>query len=210
MEKELKLKILDVKDYEKIVRNFENQSDISIQENYYYDTEDMVLLKNDSVLRARIEKGKVLITFKNLKNEIDGYFISEEIEDMTSYEEFQDVLSGKKCILDLCFNCKKNIINKIKDGKLVLIGKIENERRAFYYKGIRIELDKVNFGKDIVDFEMEAETEFESEARKKLIELLKDLNVKYQIQKRTKYQRFLELNKIKIPFGNRNSVSHKS
>ena len=202
MEKELKYKIETEEDYIKITNVLKNQYryDGLVQENYYYDTKDMFLLKNGSILRARIEGNKVIITFKTLKNNKDGYFISDEIESITDIDKFRNVLSDKVYILDLCENSKNIIENITRDDKLFLIGKIRNEGQSFYYGDIVFELDRVDFGMGIFDYEIEVESQNEKEARVILQNLFNELNIKYQIQKKTKYQRFLEANNIKVPF----------
>jgi len=202
MEKELKYKIETEEDYIKITNVLKNQYryDGLVQENYYYDTKDMFLLKNGSILRARIEGNKVIITFKTLKNNKDGYFISDEIESITDIDKFRNVLSDKVYILDLCENSKNIIENITRDDKLFLIGKIRNERQSFYYGDIVFELDRVDFGMGIFDYEIEVESQNEKEARVILQNLFNELNIKYKVQKKTKYQRFLEVNNIKVPF----------
>ena len=91
MEKELKFKILNKDDYSKIVNIVQNryETTISLQKNYYYDTENMLLLKNDFILRVRIELEKVIITFKTQKNVKDGYFVSDETEEFSQIDEFE-------------------------------------------------------------------------------------------------------------------------
>lgn len=202
MEKELKYRIETEEDYIKITNVLKNQyrCDVLLQENYYYDTKGMLLLKSGSILRARVEFNKVIITFKTLKSNKDGYFISDEIESMTDIDKFRDVLDGKVYIINLCKNSKNIIENIIKDDKLFLIGKIRNERQSFYYGDIVFELDRVDFGKGVFDYEIEVESQNEKEARDILHNLFNELEIKCQVQKKTKYQRFLEANNIKVPF----------
>ncbi len=197
MEKELKLKILNKDDYLKIAKTVQDKYDaaISLQKNFYYDTENMMLLKNKSILRARIEKDKVIITFKKQKEVKDGYFISEEIEETAQIGELEMVLSGEKYILDLCSDCKKIIEDLINNEKLVLVGKMKTERTYFYYDGIKFELDKVNFGDDTFDYEIEVESENMEEANKKLKGFLQKLKIKFKVQEKTKFQRLLILKK---------------
>ena len=84
------------------------------------------------------------------------------------------------------------IENIIEDSRLVLIGKMENERICFYYDGMKFELDKVNFGNFTFDYEIEVESENEKEAKEKLIGFLDKLKIKYVFQDKTKFQRLLE------------------
>lgn len=199
MEKELKYKILNENDYIDVFNTLKKKSrfTVSIQENHYYDTEDMLLLMNNSILRGRIEQEKVLITFKKQKDVNDGYFVSEEIEGICDLGTFQKILTGEKYILDILGSeCRKIIENIIGNSKLILIGKSETERRTFYYEDMKFELDKTNFGKGFIDYEIEVESRNEKEARNKLNALFRELKIEYQIQKKTKYQRFIELNKI--------------
>ena len=199
MEKELKYKILNEDDYIDVFNALKKKSKftVSIQENHYYDTENMLLLMNNSILRGRIEQEKVLITFKKQKDVNEGYFVSEEIEEICDLGTFQKVLTGEKYILDILGSeCRKIIENIIGNSKLILIGKSETERRTFYYEDMKFELDKTNFGKGFIDYEIEVESFNEKEARNKLNALFRKLKIQYQIQEKTKYQRFLELNKI--------------
>ena len=199
MEKELKYKILNEDDYIDVFDALKKKSKftVSIQENHYYDTENMLLLMNNSILRGRIEQEKVLITFKKQKDVNDGYFVSEEMEEICDLSTFQKVLTGERYILDILGSeCRKIIENIIGNSKLILIGKSRTERRTFYYKKMKFELDKTNFGKGSIDYEIEVESRNEKEARNKLNALFRELKIGYQIQKKTKYQRLLELNKI--------------
>jgi len=198
MEKELKYKILNEDDYRDVFKTLKKKSrfTVSIQENHYYDTEDMLLLMNNSILRGRIEQEKVLVTFKKQKDVNDGYFVSEENEEICDLGTFQKVLTGEKYILDILGSeCRKKIENIIGNSKLILIGKSETERKTFYCKKMKFELDKTNFGKGFIDYEIEVESFNEKKARNELNALFRELRIEYQIQKKTKYQRFLELNK---------------
>ena len=126
MEKELKLKLLHKEDYQKIADAFKDECEIVLQKNYYYDTDKMHLLRNDSVLRARVEKETVIMTFKTLKEKKNGYFISNEKEELCFYEDFSGVLSGAKHILDLCPGCKPDVVGITGSSELKLIGMIES------------------------------------------------------------------------------------
>lgn len=200
MEKELKFKILNEDDYIKISDALKEKSkfnELVIQENYYYDTENMLLLMKNSVLRARVIQESVLITLKEQRGVKDGYFVSEETGQICSLGSFQKILKGEEYILDiLCSKFRKIIENIIGDSKLILIGKSETERMTFIYKKMRFELDKTNFGKGFIDYEIEVESINEKKARNKLDALFHKLKIQYEVQNKTKYQRFLEFNKI--------------
>ena len=76
---------------------------------------------------------------------------------------------------------------------------IENRRSIFFHEGLKLELDMTNFGEGHTDYEIEAEYNIEDEVRSKLTTLLGTLKIVYRVQDKTKFQRFLESKKIKMP-----------
>ena len=198
MELELKYKLLGESDYNKLRDYLDNKTSgiILNQKNFYYDTEDMLLIKNNAILRARIENEKVIITFKQQKEKKQGFFISDEIENNVSLEDINRVFSGKIPIIQLCGDNRRNVEKLSENKELTLIGTFENKRIVYYIDDIKLELDKVDYGNGIVDYEIETESEDEKKVRKFLDTLLQSLSVRYQLQDKTKYQRFFEARNI--------------
>ncbi|MCK4967002.1 CYTH domain-containing protein, partial [bacterium] len=168
MELELKYKLLGESDYNKLRDYLDNKTSgiILNQKNFYYDTEDMLLIKNNAILRARIENEKVIITFKQQKEKKQGFFISDEIENNVSLEDINRVFSGKIPIMQLCGDNRRNVEKLSENKELTLIGTFENKRIVYYIDDIKLELDKVDYGNGIVDYEIETESEDEKKVRK--------------------------------------------
>lgn len=201
METELKYKLIHESDYTTLRTHLENESPgITLhQKNYYYDTEEMHLLKHNAILRARIENEKVVMTFKQQKDKKAGYFVSDEIENNASLDDMNQVLAGKKTVLELCVENRNYVEKLLENNELKLIGSFENERKVYRIGDIKLELDKVHFGSGIVDYEIETESEDEKRVREYLDKLMQSLSVNYQTQDKTKYQRFLEAHNIPSP-----------
>ena len=201
MEKELKYKLLSESDYNKLREYLDKESSGTIlqQKNFYYDTEEMLLLKHNAILRARIENEKVIITFKQQKGKKQGYFISDEIENNVSLEDINRVFSGKIPIIELCGDNRENVEKLLENKELNLTGTFQNKRIVYYIDDIKLELDKINYGNGIVDYEIETESEDEKKVREYLDTLLQSLSVRYQLQDKTKYRRFLEARNISPP-----------
>ena len=201
MELELKYKLLGESDYNKLRDYLDNKTSGMLlqQRNFYYDTEDMLLIKNNAILRARIENEKVIITFKQQKGKKQGFFISDEIENNVSLEDINRVFSGKIPIIQLCGDNRENVEKLLENKELTLIGTFENKRIVYYIDDIKLELDKVDYGNGIVDYEIETESEDEKKVREFLDTLLQSLSVRYQLQDKTKYQRFFEAHNISPP-----------
>ena len=201
MEKELKYKLLSESDYNKLRDYLDNKTSGTIlhQKNYYYDTEEMLLLKHNAILRARIENERAIITFKQQKGKKQGYFISDEIENNVSLEDINRVFSGKIPIIQLCGDNRENVEKLLENKELNLTGTFENKRIVYYIDDIKLELDKINYGNSVVDYEIETESEDEKKVREYLDTLLQSLSVRYQLQDKTKYRRFLEARNISPP-----------
>ena len=80
-----------------------------------------------------------------------------------------------------------------KRAPLIWAGQMINHRKRFQWdRELKIEVDASLYPDGFKDFEIELETYHPERERPKLIGLLQSLNLQFQPQTRTKYQRFLE------------------
>lgn len=198
MELELKYKLSAESDYYKLRSYLDAHYSgvILLQKNYFYDTENMLLIKHNAVLRVRVQNKKVIITFKEQKEKKEGYFISDEIENTVSLEEIEPVLAVEKSVLSVCGENKNNVERITGNSDLVQVGMFSTQRIKYSIDDVVLELDRVDFGKGVVDYEIETESEDEEKVRAFLCSLMESLNVQFQPQEKTKYQRFLESRNI--------------
>ena len=201
MERELKFKLQDKSDYQKIREYLDKKYPYEIlhQENYYYDTVDMSLLENNAVLRVRVEGENAIITFKRQKEKRDGYFISDENEVKGFLCDIKEIIAGKKRIIEICGKIRTYVEELTKNKHLKIIGRFKTERCKYKVDDMYLELDRVDFGNNFIDYEIESECDNEERVRNFLENLFESLFVHYQLQDKTKYQRYLEFHKITCP-----------
>jgi len=144
IEKEYERKsLIDCEKYNLLLNNFTEKfprEDI-FQINYYYDTPDFSLLNSGETLRARQIENVLKLQYKYNKTRIDNIRISDE------YSEKINELS------------KIITVNGIETYN---IGFMVTERHNFNLENCIVSLDK-NYYLGIVDYEIEVETETESD-----------------------------------------------
>lgn len=160
--------MLDRKEYLSAVNilNKKYHEKIFIQTNYYYDTQDFKLHKNNIVFRVRVTGSQ-----KRLQIKLP---IIREGPLRVKNEYVTPIFQ-----LPPCFDLEDMEFNKIikYTGIIKVIGKLTTERRLYEVnEGIQISLDKNTYlGK--VDYELEVE--FEENYKEETLKLINDLPFKY-------------------------------
>ena len=193
MERELKMALQDRGSFERVLQVLGEPDETIEQVNYYFDTEAEFLRRNHATVRVRREKGSILLTLKRGTRKSEGYFESEEIEDLLGSGSFSpedfDVYGQNTRV-------SRVLIADYGRPPLICLGSIENRRRVFTLgQGIKIELDETRFPGDRVECEIECETDNESLAREKVSDILRKAGVQAFPQMKTKHQRFLRYRK---------------
>jgi uncharacterized protein YjbK len=168
IEKEYKC-LITKQQHRKLVDFYENQSHVIYQRNVYYQDQNGVLKQTRAVLRQRFINDECLITFK--------YHLEENL-----YEyEFNTSDMNDPTLLDhlLKFNIKAPF-EKI--GELITI------RHSIDLKVAELCIDENHYG-DHIDYEIEYEIKTEHDGLTSLQEILHNLQIPYQENTVSKFQR---------------------
>lgn len=175
IEKEYKALISQEK-YEWLYRK-RNWNDSFLQKNHYYDTEDLLLYRNNITFRIREVNNKMYIQTKCPNEQLVGsYSIKNECE--VEIDNIPDVFSNDEIgtyVTNICVQTP-----------LILLGSLETFRCVEKIDDVFICLDK-NCYFDIVDYEVEIEF---SEISNCLTKTLHDLQVE-PVSQVGKYSRFI-------------------
>jgi len=201
-ETELKLALLEWRDYDRLVRHLDVPEAHFTQYNSYLDDADRSLRKAQVMLRAReikfpvgaakgLGKPPVTITAKRRKSAIGGVFISEEREQVMSYDDWTDFECGKTP-LETTGHVFQWVAEQASHGPLSVIGRVTNHRWKMRSGPFVLEIDKTHFPDGTIECEIECETILPEEARTHIAGLLKSLNIAFREQTRGKFARFLE------------------
>ena len=188
MEREIKFKLPLKRDHQKLLDNLPDGEGTVSQINYYFDTQDLQLFRNNNVFRLRKEKGSNILTHKKGISMEDGYFQAFEEEHTITNKDAQEILQDPSKLKK--FFGGEDISGNLAQ-QLMLLGMGKTERSVFYLDGFKVELDAVTFPNKEEDFELEIETDTPDEARKVLFRFFEEYAITYEPQAHTKYKRFL-------------------
>lgn len=192
MEREIKLKLDGMGEWEALRNYFGKHEERLDQVNFYFDTAGKDLEKLKAMLRVRQENGKHFrMAFKRNIRIKGGYFQNEEVE--------TDIDSNLFANMRLCDSLQIEELEPIRCIRrleivdpLLLIGKLANLRfRYFLPNGCCVELDRITLPNGNVEYELEAETENPGEVRAIIDQIFQRLGIKVVPQTQTKYERFL-------------------
>lgn len=173
-------------------------SDQKRQDNYYFDTPELLLKKNKIGLRIRLENSKKAIaTIKfpkdNSKSKIKALKIRHEIENSINLSNAKLICRNRKSISSL--NSKatltlKKKISALSASQIICLGKLTNHRTVYQYAPqLTLELDRSNiFGKFF--YELEIETLDPHATDRWVKALLKTLKIRVTPEETSKLQRF--------------------
>jgi uncharacterized protein YjbK len=145
--------------------------DRKLQINYYYDTLDYQLLKENETLRIRQIEDKLKLEYKYNKTAIDNVRVCEEYS---------------KALYELPLTIKNPLFTD-KDDSYRNIGFLITDRTNFDFGEMLVSLDK-NYYLGTVDYEIEVETSVFSD----LPDFMKELNFDFAISTISKYSRFID------------------
>lgn len=193
-EKELKL-LLNKEDYSTLLNSFKEITNPLNQINYYFDTHEFSLNKLGITLRIREENEEnfLLCLKTKLTNLLSDITISNELEKSISRNDFNEYQNNPEGIVtylnnDFSFPVK----NQLEHNHLQFLGSIKNQRRKLLFNEYICDLDYTIYPNGDVFYEMEFEG-MESELdSKKIIQYLDGNGIKYTVNKKSKYKRFVE------------------
>lgn len=151
-----------------------------VQVNYYYDTNDFQLHKNDITYRIRQKDRNLSIEIKYPIKKDALLRVKKEVVKKVDKVPYSIEMKNSELLCDT-LNDETNFIQ--------LIGSLVTERLSYHIKkGIKVDLDK-SYYYGVTDYEMEIE--FDNEFKDEAYKLLKDLtNNGYYVPKGSKRERF--------------------
>ncbi|OOE10093.1 CYTH domain-containing protein [Fictibacillus arsenicus] len=193
-ENELKL-LIDEEAYSKLLKHIPLKQQYD-QINYYFDTPTHTLNASNITLRIRNQDNKFLLCLKvkNKKNMHSNFLSSLEYENEIDKYVFEEVIKSPFKLSDVIPSEAYNIISKIINFReLKYIGNIHNSRSQLsLFNEFLFELDKTNFPNNKVCYELEVEGLSTEDDSDKIVDYLNKINIKYSINKASKYSRFIK------------------
>lgn len=186
------------------------------QENFYFDTLDYYFISRSAMFRLRRMSNRIILTIKDRASCTDGCFRCQENEYDLKIEHqhlWQCDIEGLLLFLQSSVQVKEILTtidtNAVTQGslkktldhkKLIALGSLYNKRDIYCWQGLKIELDRSNFGSHD-DFELECETPQPLQVAQQLQELFKRLSIVFVPQTKSKFRRFLEQTKKTLASG---------
>ncbi|MGG1343634.1 CYTH domain-containing protein [Bacillus toyonensis] len=193
LENELKL-LIDKETYTYILNHSQNIKKPLKQINYYFDTENRCLEKQDSTLRIRHENNRWLLCLKLKNIEQSRYTVSSiEIEQEITEQIFKQcrhLPSKISCWLPPdAQRLLGNLINKLQ-----FLGFIENTRYSInFLDNYAFDLDHTTFPGGLESFELEVEGIESQDESLDILNSLTNKGINFHLNKKSKYKRFLEI-----------------
>lgn len=194
VETEIKLKLEDLSDVNKLKDYFGFPKYVEKQTNYYLDHKDEQFSKSKSTFRIRLVNDiKAFVTFKGKIYSENGVFSSNELEEELDFNlaiksldtcDFLDVYQNNsvfKTVLDT-----RNI--DLRDIKI--LGSIVTTRYVYSWENHLLDIDDTNYG-FATNYEVELETLDPINTKQKLITLLNSLSISFEDSKANKFTNFL-------------------
>ncbi len=167
------------------------------QRNYYFDDPERRLALGSSMLRLRWESGKWIWCYKRGVSLEGGYFAAVEVETELNESQAQRLLEGDSQGLESTPTARELAAQGL-EGPWERVGEIANRRQVWEGSlvglkgGERLELDETTFGPGLVEYELEIETADPQGARQVIEGLAARGGWSLEVQRATKYERFLK------------------
>ena len=157
-ETEIKIKITE-EIYNSLISEFKINKGPCKQENIYFDSKDLILLKNRWALRLRKEDEYIFLTTKGpVNNKGKEFYDRPEIEEQISGKEIADWLLSGFNLNEQKYKPCKELYNRFGDLFVSKIFSFRNFRTYIDFNGLLLEADKTLI-KDKTFFELEIELE---------------------------------------------------
>ena len=198
MERELKMALEGPTDLEKILTRLPMPVDTIEQRNHYFVDPQMLLSSLGMMVRVREERSPdeatprlVVLTLKRRVSVSDGVFVAHEEEAVLAHGDWLEVQAGDRDLLSLPCDALTGI-RDLGVSRLEVRGTMVNLRRKISLGGFLLEVDQTTFPNDVIDAEIEVETDRPEEARVMLEEVAREVGITLRVQTRGKYGRLLE------------------
>ena len=135
------------------------------QVNYYFDTQNLELVRSRAMLRLR-NALECVLTLKCGEEVRPGFFDSLELEAAIPSGSLQALLERPDSLLDLSLPPIEELKRRFGRPQLLLIGTLENERVKRTIDGLVLEVDRVTFpdGSELYELEIETDEVLPAEA----------------------------------------------
>lgn len=194
VETEIKLKLQDKTDVNKLKEYFGNPKYVEKQTNHYLDHKDDQFSKSKSTFRIRlVNDERAYVTFKGKIYSENGVFSSNELEEELDFSlaikslntcDFSDVYQNNsvfKTVLDT-----RNIDPK----DIKILGSIGTTRYVYSWEDHLLDIDDSDYG-FATNYEVELETLDPINIKQKLTTLLHSLSISFEDSKANKFTNFL-------------------
>lgn len=190
IEKEYKF-LINEDQFQQILEKYQFKDKI-IQTNYYFDSQDFLLAKDNITLRCR-EKNDMFYLQAKIKNKNNkNYTSSQELS--VKIDSIPDIIDNQFLYTKLT-----SFPSKYKGITFKKIGLLTTTRHLVQINDLIIHLDK-NLYNNTIDFEIEIE--FDIESYEKVLEIIKILNLKNSVSINGKKNRFIKsLNNLNTKKG---------
>ena len=142
-----------------------------LQTNYYFDTTRFSLKASDAILRVKRTPVKLTIILERKK----GY-VFQRIEEEISEEEFQ-AMKDEQTIFNI--NVKNELVDLIKDQKIVNFMDFSTYRIYVPYKNTKFAVDKCEYC-GTIDYELEFQTKNRDTGKQLFVQIIKDYEIEYK------------------------------
>lgn len=191
-EKEIKI-LLDVNNYNNVIKKFPEIIKVVVQENHYFDTKLFTLKNHSMTLRIREENNIHHLTLKVKKS-----FENQAVNSL----EFNKIIDKDLAVFLICNpqeitpfledEAQQELLQVVhnNDLELTYLGSIHNERKYIQGpKDICFELDYTIFPKHNIEYELEIENVSNP---LEIINILKTKGIVGEIGGKGKYKRFIK------------------
>jgi len=192
-EAEIKLQLTE-SEYNQFKKKYSSPNKGVVQNNYFFDTDNFILLQNKWVLRIRIEdSARGYMTMKGPGEIVDGMYIRPEYELSIPLKKAESYLHGFK-IGSVRLFPGSGILERFGNLFVNQFLFFRNLRVSFPWKKWVFELDKtVIMDQEFYELEVETEPEKRDLLINDLMKLFKDNNWTYTISPVSKFKRALSL-----------------
>jgi len=165
---EVKINLQNEDFYRRLIDLLDVKSEPVLQSNYFFDTKDSILAKNQWALRLRFEKDTAIFTLKGgRRSSPEGLSIRTEIEGEIEFESADRLRTrGSLEITELPANIHDRLEDPVANRPLELLYSFRNYRHKVpvsHSGGDYVfEIDRTEFPDNSIDYELEIEIESEN------------------------------------------------
>eukprot|EP00026_Physarum_polycephalum_P016755 Phypoly_transcript_17749.p1 GENE.Phypoly_transcript_17749~~Phypoly_transcript_17749.p1 ORF type:complete len:200 (+),score=49.61 Phypoly_transcript_17749:160-759(+) len=194
MEVEVKIRLPERKDYDKVSSLLGSPKKVYEQENIFFDGVNHELKQARTALRLRFfqedSQDKCVITLKEGAKIIDGISRAAETEKDIDPVTARKMVDQPSLILSDKNDLLKHAVEKYKLKDLICLGGFKNSRRVFDWENHKLELDETryDFG---TTWEIEIESTTPEEIQTKVQKFLTENNIPFKQSLKSKFANFL-------------------